>query len=87
MDHMTNTKHGFVRGVVGSFAVLLAAYLVGRAGVELVTIHYDDAASYRADWGGPSLVGVLAVHAGPGLAVLTYCGLQIRSWLREGGRA
>jgi hypothetical protein len=49
--------------------VLLAAYLVVRALVELATIHYNVPASYRQDWGGPSLAGVLAVHAGPGIGV------------------
>lgn len=87
MDHMADTPHRLVRAVVGSFAALFAAYLVGRAGVELVTVHYGDPASYRADWGGPSLAGVLAVHAGPGLAVLTYVGIRARSWSHEGGRA
>ena len=51
-------------------AVLLAAYLVVRAIVEVATIHYGVPASYARDWGGPSLAGVLAVHAGPGLAVI-----------------
>jgi hypothetical protein len=46
-----------------------AAYLVVRALVELATIHYNVPASYAKDWGGPSLAGVLAVHAGPGIAV------------------
>jgi hypothetical protein len=48
---------------------LFAVYLVVRALVELATIHYGDPASYARDWGGPSLAGVLAVHAGPGIAV------------------
>jgi hypothetical protein len=47
----------------------LAAYLVVRALVELATIHYNVPASYAKDWGGPSLAGVLAVHAGPGIAL------------------
>ena len=51
-------------------AVLFAVFLVVRALVELATIHYNVPASYDKDWGGPSLAGVLAVHAGPGIAVL-----------------
>jgi len=58
------------RRLVLAPAVLLAAYLVVRALVELATIHYNVPASYAKDWGGPSLAGVLAVHAGPGIAVL-----------------
>jgi hypothetical protein len=52
---------GFVAGLV------LAGFLIVRAVVELLTIDWSDPASYRHDWGGPSLVGVLAVHALPGV--------------------
>jgi hypothetical protein len=51
-------------------ASALALYLVGRGIAEPFVIHWGDPASYAADWGGPSLFGVLAVHCGPGLAVL-----------------
>ena len=51
-------------------AYLVGAYFVFRAIVELVTIDYSDAASYEDDWGGPSLVGVLAVHCLPGVIAL-----------------
>ena len=33
-------------------------------------IDFSDPATYRDDWGGPSLVGVLLVHCGPGLLVV-----------------
>jgi hypothetical protein len=49
---------------------VLAVYLVGRGIAELILIHYGDPASYANDWGGPSLAGVLAVHSGPGLAIV-----------------
>ena len=55
-------------GVV--FAYLVGTYFVVRAIVEVVTIDYGDAASYEDDWGGPSLVGVLAVHCLPGVIAL-----------------
>lgn len=51
-------------------AYLVGAYLVVRAIIELVTIDYGDIASYEKDWGGPSLVGVLAVHCLPGVVAL-----------------
>ncbi len=51
-------------------AYVVGAYLVVRAVVELVTIDYGNSASYEDDWGGPSLVGVLAVHCLPGLVAL-----------------
>jgi hypothetical protein len=40
---------------------------VGRAIVELFVIDTSNPASYRQDWGGPGLVGVLLVHCGPGI--------------------
>ena len=49
---------------------VLAVYLVGRGVAELFLLHYGDPASYANDWGGPSLAGVLAVHSGPGLAIV-----------------
>jgi len=53
-----------------AIGAVLAVYLVGRGVAELILIHYGDPASYANDWGGPSLAGVLAVHSGPGLAIV-----------------
>ena len=36
---------------------VLAVYLVGRGIAEFFTVNYSDPASYRLDWGGPSLAG------------------------------
>jgi hypothetical protein len=63
---------------IGLLAVL-AAFLVGRAVVEVVGVDPSDPASYRDDWGGPTYLGVMAVHAGPGVVVL---GLLVWWWLR-----
>lgn len=57
---------------------VLAVYLVVRGIVELFVIDYHDPASYRHAWGGPSLVGVLAVHSGPGLLLIGYAVLWLR---------
>jgi hypothetical protein len=48
----------------------VAIYLVVRGIAEFWLIDYGNPASYQHDWGGPSLVGVLAVHSGPGLLIL-----------------
>jgi hypothetical protein len=66
--------------VGGFLGGLLAVYLVGRGIAEFWTIDYADPASYQNSWGGPSLVGVLAVHSGPGLVVivLTFWWLRRR---------
>ncbi len=58
------------RIAAATVAGLLGAYLVIRGIAEFFTVNFSDPASYRNDWGGPSLAGVFAVHSGPGLAVL-----------------
>jgi hypothetical protein len=49
---------------------IVGTYLVVRAVVEIVTMTNGDATSYRDDWGGPSLLGVFAVHCLPGVIAL-----------------
>jgi len=64
-----------------ALAYLAGAFLVVRAIVEL-TIIGDDASSYEHDWGGPSLIGVLAVHCLPGVVSLALMLWGIRRWRR-----
>ncbi|MDP9793823.1 hypothetical protein J2S43_002335 [Catenuloplanes nepalensis] len=47
--------------------VICALYLVVRAAIEPFVIDFSDPGTYRHDWGGPSLAGVLAAHMGPGI--------------------
>lgn len=61
---------------------LLAVYEVVRGIAEFFLIHYSQPESYRDDWGGPSLAGVLAVHSGPGLAILILAGVYLHHWRR-----
>ncbi|HUB41585.1 MAG TPA: hypothetical protein VMA72_22295 [Streptosporangiaceae bacterium] len=63
-------------------AVVVGLYLTGRAVAELFVIHWGSPASYRNDWGGPSLAGVLAVHCLPGLTLPGYL-----AWRIHRGRA
>jgi hypothetical protein len=58
-------------------AMVVGLYLTGRAVAEIVLIHWGDPASYRNDWGGPSLAGVLAVHCLPGLILPGYLAWRI----------
>jgi hypothetical protein len=67
-------------------AYLVGAFLVVRAIVELVTLDYGDAASYENDWGGPSLIGVLAVHCLPGIIAAVLMIMGARRLLRPVGR-
>jgi hypothetical protein len=57
---------------------VLAVYLVGRGIAEFFTVSYSDPASYRLDWGGPSLAGVFAVHSGPAVLILAATALWLR---------
>lgn len=68
-----------VQAVIG----VVALYAVVRGVAELFMIDYGDPASYRQDWGGPSLPGVLAVHTGPGLAVLAWAFVWLRRHRRH----
>ena len=70
-----------LRWIGTALALLLAAYLVVRAVVEVVSVDPGDAASYRDDWGGPTYPGVLAVHALPGLLIV----IGVVWWLRRRG--
>lgn len=45
----------------------LGLFLIVRAVAEPFEIGMSDPATYRNDWGGPSLFGVLLVHCGPGV--------------------
>ena len=56
-----------MRKVAWGIGIVLGLFFLVRAIVELVVIDFSDPATYRDDWGGPSLVGVLLVHCGPGL--------------------
>jgi hypothetical protein len=50
-----------------ALGVILGAFFIIRAVVEVLTIDYSDPSSYADDWGGSSLAGVLLVHCGLGL--------------------
>jgi hypothetical protein len=56
-----------MRKVAWGIGIVLGLFFLIRAIAELVVIDFSDPATYQDDWGGPSLVGVLLVHCGPGL--------------------
>ncbi|HEY7259902.1 MAG TPA: hypothetical protein VH589_00240 [Trebonia sp.] len=76
-----------LRACAWTVGCVLGAYFVARGVAELIMVHYHDPASYRLDWGGPSLAGVLAVHAGPGLAILVAAAVYLWRRMRSGHRA
>jgi hypothetical protein len=56
-----------MKRVLAILGVLLGVYLMARAVAWPFSVDPGDAATYANDWGGPSLLGVAAVHCGPGL--------------------
>jgi hypothetical protein len=58
------------RRVVVGVGLIAAVYLVVPGIAEPFLIDVNDPDSYRTDWGGPSLIGVLAVHSGPALVIV-----------------
>ncbi|REE99387.1 hypothetical protein [Thermomonospora umbrina] len=76
-----------MRKAAGILGLILGLYLVGRAVAEPFVIDVTDSATYRDDWGGPSLFGVLLVHCGPGViaaVLITRALLRRRSPTRPG---
>jgi hypothetical protein len=72
------------RAAIG-VSLVLGLYLIVRAVAEPFVIDMSDPATYRDDWGGPSLFGVLLVHCGPGVvaAVAIAVTLMRRRSLRR----
>ena len=77
-------RRAVLRGAATVAGTLVALFLVGRAIAEFWVVDYAHPASYRHSWGGPSLAGVVAVHSGPGAAVLLAGGFWgYRRWARS----
>ena len=66
-----------MRKVAWGIGIVLGLFFLVRAVAELVVIDFSDPATYRDDWGGPSLIGVLLVHCGPGLLVVALGALYL----------
>jgi hypothetical protein len=64
--------------------LILGLYLIVRAIAEPFAIDMTNPATYQNDWGGPSLVGVLAVHCGPGLVAAA---LIVAAFVRRRARS
>jgi hypothetical protein len=58
---------GLMKKVLAVAGVVLGLFFIARAVAWTFQIDPGDAASYADDWGGPSLLGVGAVHCGPGI--------------------
>jgi hypothetical protein len=84
--HLVITGERAVRKAVIAVGLGLGLFFIVRAVAEPFVIDPSDPATYRNDWGGPSLLGVLLVHCGPGVvAAVAIAMVLIRR--RSSGRA
>jgi hypothetical protein len=63
-------RRRFMRGLGIVVGGIIAIYLVARGVAELFIVDFSQPQTYRNDWGGPSLAGVLAVHTGPAVVIV-----------------
>jgi hypothetical protein len=76
-----------MKKVLAIAGLVLGVFFMARAVAWPFQIDAGDPASYANDWGGPSLIGVAAVHCGPGiLTAAILIGLIIRSRRRARAR-
>ena len=74
-----------MRKTVIAVGLAFGLFFIVRAIAEPFVIDMSKPATYRDDWGGPSLLGVLLVHCGPGvLAAVGIATVLIRH--RSSGR-
>lgn len=66
------------------FGAIVTAFLIVRAIVEVLTLHYTDHSSYQHDWGGPSVIGVLLVHCLPGVIAAVAVIMMLRKSRAKG---
>jgi len=71
------------RRILSGLLLAFGIYLIVRAVAEPFVIDFSDPLSYQNDWGGPSLIGVLAVHIVPGVIAAA---LLVRAFLLRRGR-
>ena len=72
-----------MKKLLTALGVLLGLFLIVRAIMEPFVVDFHNPASYRLDWGGPSLVGVLAVHCGPGIVAAAWMAWAIAARVRR----
>ncbi len=73
-----------MRRVATVLVVVLGIFLIIRAIAEPFVIDMSDPATYRNDWGGPSLAGVLAVHMLPGVIAAALFVWTVMRWRSRG---
>jgi hypothetical protein len=78
-----------MKRVLWLLAFVVGGYFIVRALMEPFIIDFSDPSSYENDWGGPSLIGVLLVHMGPGIvaAILLIAALRRNDRRKATGEA
>lgn len=66
-----------MRKAAVAVGVAVGLYLIVRAVAEPFVIDMSNPATYRHDWGGPSLLGVLLVHCGPGVVAAVAIAMAV----------
>jgi hypothetical protein len=84
----TTWEEPIMRKAAVAVGLAVGLYLIVRAVAEPFVIDLSDPATYRDDWGGPGLLGVLLVHSGPGVvaAIAIAIALIRRRSSRRGQR-
>jgi drug/metabolite transporter superfamily protein YnfA len=67
-----------MKRVLWLLAFVVGGFFIVRALMEPFVIDFSDPSSYENDWGGPSLIGVLLVHMGPGIIAATLLIVALR---------
>ncbi|MEU4678318.1 hypothetical protein [Micromonospora sp. NPDC023737] len=73
-----------MRKAASVLGLVLGLYLVVRSLAEPFVIDMNDPATYRHDWGGPGLAGVLLVHCGPGVVAAVVIAVVLLRRRRAG---
>lgn len=72
-----------MKRILWPIGFVLGGFFIVRALLEPFLIDFSDPSSYENDWGGPSLIGVLLIHMGPGVIAAV---LLVRALVKSGNR-
>lgn len=70
-----------MKRVLQVVVIIIGGYFILRAAVDPFLRDPSDPSTFQDDWGGPTYIGALAVHMGPGII---FAVLFVWWWLRAG---
>lgn len=68
-----------MKRVLQVLVIVIGAYFIFRAAVDPFLRDPSDPSTFEDDWGGPTYIGALGVHMGPGII---FAVLFIWWWVR-----